>query len=170
MSAGSVVPGWVISPLARSAATALLLLGLSACGTLHPPQPEPVSEPAPPAPPTFTPVSFASGGVELDATARSSIRRIASILRSARWAGWPLEVRGHSDSRGGEAANLRLSQLRAEAVARELEFNGIERERMVLVGLGETELLVPELRLDGSHDPDAARSNRRVEILLLDRP
>ncbi len=50
-----------------------------------------------------------------------------------------VEIGSHTDSRAGDRYNMRLSQRRAESVVRWLTDNGIERERLVPRGYGETE-------------------------------
>lgn len=151
--------------------TCVLALGLTACVTgpvqrAAPPPPAP----APVTPPAFEPVSFNSGAYELNTAARSLLRGVAVQLRSPRWAGWPVEIEGHSDQRGDPDANLRISERRADAVARELEFNGVDRERLVVRAFGEARPLLEERRADGSTDREAAAANRRVEIRLVERP
>jgi outer membrane protein OmpA-like peptidoglycan-associated protein len=48
-----------------------------------------------------------------------------------------VRVSGFADSRGGDELNLRLSEERAEMVARELEKAGVPKERMVIEAMGE---------------------------------
>lgn len=50
-----------------------------------------------------------------------------------------VEIGSHTDSRAGDRYNMRLSQRRAESVVRWLSDRGIERERLVPRGYGETE-------------------------------
>src|SRR5690606_37676330 len=48
-----------------------------------------------------------------------------------------VEVQGHTDNVGGTAANLALSQARAEAVVEQLVKAGVDRSRLVAKGYGE---------------------------------
>ncbi len=50
-----------------------------------------------------------------------------------------IEIAGHTDSDGSEAANQLLLGKRAGVVAFYLEENGIEKERIKNVGYGETQ-------------------------------
>ncbi len=50
-----------------------------------------------------------------------------------------VEIGSHTDSRAGDSYNMRLSQRRAESVVRWLADRGIERERLVPRGYGESE-------------------------------
>jgi len=50
-----------------------------------------------------------------------------------------VEIRSHTDERGRDAYNLKLSQSRAQSVVDYLVDNGISRDRLEAEGLGETE-------------------------------
>jgi outer membrane protein OmpA-like peptidoglycan-associated protein len=67
-------------------------------------------------------------------------------------------VSGASDSTGSAAANLRLSQFRADHVLQGLIARGIPVERFQVLAKGETEPAVPV------PDGTAEARNRRVEI------
>ena len=72
-----------------------------------------------------------------------------------------VEVSGHTDSVGSDAANQTLSERRANSVASYLIGQGLLRERFEIVGMGERYPVA-------SNDNDSGRSlNRRVEIRLL---
>jgi outer membrane protein OmpA-like peptidoglycan-associated protein len=72
-----------------------------------------------------------------------------------------LLVEGHTNSRGSESYNLELSEGRAQAVVDWLVRNGVEGDRLLAKGRGESSPL-----LDDS-DPDAMVVNRRVEFIVL---
>jgi outer membrane protein OmpA-like peptidoglycan-associated protein len=72
-----------------------------------------------------------------------------------------VEVSGHTDSVGSDAANQVLSERRANAVSSYLIGQGVVRERFEVVGMGERYPVA-------SNDTDSGRAmNRRVEIRLL---
>ncbi|RZA20951.1 MAG: OmpA family protein [Lysobacteraceae bacterium] len=72
-----------------------------------------------------------------------------------------VEVSGHTDSIGSDAANQTLSERRANAVSSYLIGQGVVRERFEVVGMGERYPVA-------SNDTDSGRAlNRRVEIRLL---
>ena len=73
-----------------------------------------------------------------------------------------VEVQGHTDTRGSDAYNLRLSQLRVDAVRTWLADKGIDPDRLVAKGYGEGKPLVVDARTDEDH----AR-NRRVQFVIL---
>jgi outer membrane protein OmpA-like peptidoglycan-associated protein len=72
-----------------------------------------------------------------------------------------VEVSGHTDSIGSDAANQTLSERRANSVSSYLMGQGVVRERFEVVGMGERYPVA-------SNDTDSGRAlNRRVEIRLL---
>ncbi|MEQ1508761.1 MAG: OmpA family protein, partial [Myxococcota bacterium] len=72
-----------------------------------------------------------------------------------------LRIEGHTDARGDDAANLTLSQARAEAVRTYLVSQGIAPERLVARGFGETRPLQP------GDSEEVCATNRRVEFHLV---
>ena len=74
-----------------------------------------------------------------------------------------LRIEGHTDSVGSDAANMKLSQLRAKAVNAQLVKNGVEPGRLEAVGYGKTQPLA-------SNATSAGRAqNRRTEFKIIDR-
>jgi outer membrane protein OmpA-like peptidoglycan-associated protein len=70
-----------------------------------------------------------------------------------------LEVQGHTDSRGSDSYNKRLSDQRAASVLKYLVSRGIGPERLLSVGYGEERPIV-------ENDTDAKRAlNRRVQFI-----
>jgi outer membrane protein OmpA-like peptidoglycan-associated protein len=101
--------------------------------------------------------AFASGSANLTGPARASLRTLAGELRGGSGA---ISIEGHTDSQGADAANLALSQQRAEAVRRTLEDGGLPSARLSAGGRGETAPVADNASADGR-----AR-NRRVEIIV----
>jgi iron complex outermembrane receptor protein len=75
-----------------------------------------------------------------------------------------IEVTGHTDTVGSDAYNMRLSRRRAEAVATELEKQGIPSSEIAIFAKGKKDLLVPTA--DGVKEPQ----NRRVQIVYAGGP
>lgn len=74
-----------------------------------------------------------------------------------------VRIEGHTDSRGRDSYNLRLSQSRAEAVRDYLIGQGVGADRMTAQGFGET---VPI----ANNRTNAGRAqNRRVEFVITNR-
>lgn len=81
-----------------------------------------------------------------------------------------IELRSHTDSRGGASANMTLSQQRAETCVQYLIENGISADRLVPRGMGESELLVSDAdiaRLPEDAREPAHQRNRRTRFTIL---
>ncbi|HLP54893.1 MAG TPA: OmpA family protein [Fluviicola sp.] len=72
-----------------------------------------------------------------------------------------IEIAGHTDSDGDDAANLALSQQRADAVKQYLAKKGIAANRMAAKGYGETRPIADNGTAAGK------QQNRRTEIRVL---
>lgn len=107
-------------------------------------------------------VGFDEAGKILTDEARAALD--ALVASPAARAGGAFTLRGHSDSRGDDRANLRASRRRAETVRDYLADKGIDPARQTVIALGETTPLVPNAHPDGSDDPAARQKNRRVEV------
>jgi len=71
-----------------------------------------------------------------------------------------IRIEGHTDSRGRDRYNLKLSQRRADSVRRYMENQGVNSSRMISVGYGETKPIA-------SNRTRAGRAmNRRVEFFI----
>ncbi len=101
--------------------------------------------------------AFGSGSASLTAQAQASLRTLAGQLRGGTGA---IAIEGHTDSQGADAANLALSQRRAEAVRRALEDAGLPGSRLSAGGRGEAVPVADNTSAEGR-----AR-NRRVEIIV----
>lgn len=82
-----------------------------------------------------------------------------------------IELKANTDSRGSETYNLKLSQGRAESAVEYLISLGIDRERMVPKGYGESNLLISDVeisKLATEEEREAAHQlNRRTEFSIL---
>jgi len=75
-----------------------------------------------------------------------------------------VSVEGHTDSRGRDKYNLKLSQRRTDSVVRYLLDRGIESARLTSVGYGETRPIAENRTRDGRE------ANRRVEFRIKPPP
>ena len=74
-------------------------------------------------------------------------------------------IEGHTDARGRESYNQRLSERRAAAVKDYLVGKGIAADRLEAVGRGENDPVAPNMDEDGNDHPDGRAMNRRVELI-----
>lgn len=85
---------------------------------------------------------------------------VANTIRSHPELG-KIEVAGHTDGDGNELYNQDLSQRRAEAVVRYLIGKGVAADRLVAVGYGESDPVVPNTTTENK------AKNRRVQFNIL---
>lgn len=78
-----------------------------------------------------------------------------------------IEIGSHTDSKGSDDFNMKLSQQRAESVVNYLISKGIERNRLVAKGYGETKPIAPNTKTDGSDNPEGREKNRRTEFKIV---
>ncbi len=79
-----------------------------------------------------------------------------------------IEVSGHTDSKGNDAANLALSQQRSQAVVTALVKKGIPAKRLVAKGYGESQPIAANLLPNGKPDLKGMQQNRRVELKIIE--
>ncbi|MBA3404864.1 MAG: OmpA family protein [Gemmatimonadaceae bacterium] len=108
------------------------------------------------------PVTFERGKVSFTPTSRPALDAIASTLH-----GNPsillVEVQSHTDERGDDEANLRLTQARAKIVVNYLIAKGIDPARLDPQGYGETQ------PIDNGHNEAAWAKNTRIELVIIKR-
>jgi outer membrane protein OmpA-like peptidoglycan-associated protein len=100
--------------------------------------------------------SFKLGSAELPDALKKQLEVFAEVLKTKRGTGKVVRVEGHADASGVPAANLMLSQKRAEAVRDFLVELGADGTMIAPVGVGAN---APK----NAKDPFAPE-NRRVEI------
>lgn len=103
------------------------------------------------------PVNFEFGSARLTPEGMSILATTAEALNSAELIGQTFLVEGHTDTVGGDQANLALSQQRADAAKAYLESKGVAGVRLTAIGYGESRLI------GGVAGTDARQ--RRVEIV-----
>jgi OOP family OmpA-OmpF porin len=74
-----------------------------------------------------------------------------------------VEIQGHTDARGNDGYNLRLSDDRSKSVRKYLIGKGVDASRLRAKGFGETVLIDP------ANTEEAHAKNRRVEFLIIKR-
>ena len=103
-------------------------------------------------------IRFKLASAELDPASVPLLDQLYGLSRRCPEA--RMRVEGHTDAQGDAAANLRLSQRRAQAVVAALAQRGLPASRLQAQGFGEDRLLDP-----GS-TPEAHERNRRIEFHL----
>lgn len=86
-------------------------------------------------------VYFGLGGTELSDQALETLRRIATTVNDLE--DKRIVVTGHADSSGNRQFNQTLAQKRAAVVADRLVAFGLPRSKIVVEGVGESDLAVP---------------------------
>lgn len=105
-------------------------------------------------------IFFEVGKAELKPISYVELNKAVDLM--AKNPGMKIEVGGHTDSQGADAANLALSQKRAQAVVDYMVLAGIERDRLIAKGYGET---VP---LDDNSTAEGRAANRRTEFVIVE--
>ena len=107
-------------------------------------------------------VQFPNGSAELTPQAMAALDELGKALSSSALANYHFRIEGHTDTVGSKAYNRTLSERRADAVVAYIRQKyGVAESRMVPVGLGSDELLVPT----ADQTPEAR--NRRVKVVNL---
>lgn len=78
-----------------------------------------------------------------------------------------IEVSGHTDSKGNDDANMKLSQTRSQAVVNALIKKGAKKQNLVAKGYGETMPIAPNTLDNGKPDLKGMQQNRRVEMKIV---
>lgn len=99
------------------------------------------------------------------ADAEPALTRAAELLKSYPQA--QVSIGGHTDAKGDDAYNEGLSLRRARAVAARLQREA--GRTLGAEGFGERRPVAPNVKPDGSDDPDGRQKNRRVEIRITPR-
>jgi len=104
-------------------------------------------------------LSFETGSDKLTPAAEAEARTFARALLLPQLVNMRFRIEGHTDSVGGRAMNLDLSQRRAESVADFLIGLGVARDRLEVRGYG------PDRPMPGTRA--SAGENRRVEAVRI---
>ncbi len=124
------------------------------------------SEPEPEQPKVVTfevqMINFEYASAMLTTAAKRQVDEFGVALTSDELAGVTLTIVGHTDDRGSEAYNQRLSEQRASSVANYLRDKfAVSADRLTVVGEGEAMPLIAETTAE------ARAQNRRVEMTFV---
>jgi OOP family OmpA-OmpF porin len=107
-------------------------------------------------------INFITGSASLGPWSIDAINQLAATLRHCLAdKALGVEVGGHTDSQGDDAANLALSYERAKAVADALALRGIARQSMMATGYGETRPIADNNTKEGR------ANNRRTTFIWI---
>lgn len=99
---------------------------------------------------------------EADPVLRALLEQVKEKLRKPRF-----RVEGHTDAKGEEAYNQKLSERRAASVRDWLvRKGGVAPAAIATSGRGESQPVAPNTRPDGSDDPVGRQRNRRVVVTV----
>ncbi len=106
-------------------------------------------------------IEFETGKATIRQESMPLLRDIAQyVKRSPRLV---MEIRGHTDNRGGTELNQKLSEARAQAVATALVGMGVQKSQLRIVGFGESKPLA------GNDTEENRRRNRRTEFAIVEK-
>jgi len=101
----------------------------------------------------------------LKPVAQETLQKAATVIREQTKG--KIRIDGHTDAKGDDNYNRKLSQRRAAAVKNWLAQKGNLGSRpMSTHGFGEQKPVAPNSKPDGSDDPEGRQKNRRVEITV----
>lgn len=104
-------------------------------------------------------IEFESGSATLTGNGETILRELAAAMRTLN--GKRFEIVGHTDSRGERAANVALSQARADAVRTFLAENGIDANLIATSGRG------PDEPVAANETAAGRQKNRRIEFRVV---
>jgi outer membrane protein OmpA-like peptidoglycan-associated protein len=109
-------------------------------------------------------IHFENNKSDLSEQDKETLNKIILVLTTQK--NLRIEIGAHTDSKGGEEENLKLSQQRAKVVYAYILSYGVESNRLVAKGYGESKPLVPCNAPYVCSESDHAK-NRRIEFKIL---
>lgn len=110
-------------------------------------------------------VLFDFDKADIKPAAEPALAKVATVLKEhARSA---VRIEGHTDAKGSDAYNQKLSERRANAVRSWLlKQEGLKSVRFSAQGLGARKPVAPNTKPNGADDAEGRQKNRRVEIVV----
>ena len=103
-------------------------------------------------------ITFATGSSDINADFFAVLNSVALVVN--KYEKTYIDIIGHTDNVGGAAMNQRLSEARANSVARYLESQKVLPARIITSGMGMNNPVA------SNSTPEGRAQNRRVEIVL----
>lgn len=104
-------------------------------------------------------ITFELNSYELNSASYEELNKLVGYLSENEK--YKVEISAHTDNAGADKYNLQLSNLRANSVLQYLQDNAISQERLVAIGYGESNPIVP------NDTEENMAKNRRVEFKIL---
>lgn len=104
-------------------------------------------------------LQFDTGKSSIKAASMGSLNDMAEMM--VRNEKFKVLLKGHTDSQGSDAVNLKLSQSRVDSVKKHLVSKGIDGGRIVALGYGDKQPIATNETADGR------QRNRRVEFEII---
>ncbi|MFO7940445.1 MAG: OmpA family protein [Bacteroidales bacterium] len=114
---------------------------------------------------TIRSIFFEFDKAALTRDAQIELERLANLME--KYPSLYIEVIGHTDAKGAQSYNYKLSLQRARSAINYLVDQGIKQQRFVAKGAGSNQPLAINKNADGSDNPDGRKYNRRVELKIL---
>ncbi len=105
-------------------------------------------------------IFFETGKAILDDESQLELNKVIQLMKAN--PSMKIELGGHTDNVGEDAANLKLSQDRAKKVMEFLINGGITQARLTAKGYGETAPMADNTT------PEGRKANRRTEFIILE--
>jgi outer membrane protein OmpA-like peptidoglycan-associated protein len=110
-------------------------------------------------------VLFDFDKADIRADAQNALKQAAGIVRDK--AKGIVRIEGHTDGKGSDSYNQKLSERRAASVKDWfVKKEGLKNVRISTSGFGAKKPVTANTKPDGSDDPDGRQKNRRVEIVI----
>jgi outer membrane protein OmpA-like peptidoglycan-associated protein len=110
-------------------------------------------------------VLFDFDKADLRPAAQETLKKAADFIRQR--AKGTVRIEGHTDSKGNDAYNQKLSERRAASVkAWFTDKEGLGKVQFATQGFGAKKPVASNTKPDGSDDPEGRQKNRRVEIVI----
>lgn len=159
---------WLASD--RSAECCLELFSLNKTVPVEPPPPVVVPEVVKEVPPVETPkvlenVYYDFNVADLKPESYPTLDALVDMLNKNPQI--KIELSAHTDSKGANKFNQRLSEARAKSCVDYLLSKGIDPGRLQYKGYGATRPIAPNQQADGTDDPEGRQKNRRTEFKVL---
>ena len=101
---------------------------------------------------------------EIKSQAEPTLKKISELL--SYYKDSPMQINGHTDSKGSDSYNQQLSEKRANAVKEFLAQNfDADANRLKTKGFGESKPIA-ENETNGADNPEGREKNRRVEVII----